>query len=208
MSVQITWIGHASFRLAGDSVVYVDPWKLQLKAHDADIVFVSHPHSDHYSADDVEIVSGQSTCVLCPPGTVPGVPAENLLSAGRSFSAGQVSVEAVPAYNTDKDFHPKANGWLGAVFTIGGARVYYAGDTDVIPEMAELSDIDVALLPVGGTYTMDADQAVAACERIGCAAAIPYHWGDIVGSVEDAKRFTDCAGCQVHLLQPGQSVTI
>jgi len=146
--------------------------------------------------------------VLCPPGTVPGVPAENLLSAGRSFSAGQVSVEAVPAYNTDKDFHPKANGWLGAVFTIGGARVYYAGDTDVIPEMAELSDIDVALLPVGGTYTMDADQAVAACERIGCAAAIPYHWGDIVGSVEDAKRFTDCAGCQVHLLQPGQSVTI
>jgi L-ascorbate metabolism protein UlaG (beta-lactamase superfamily) len=115
----------------------------------------------------------------------------------------------VPAYNVDKDFHHRANGWLGVVITLGGARVYYAGDTDLIPEMSELSDIDVALLPAGGTYTMTAAQAVEACQAIRARVVVPYHWGDIVGSDADAEAFVAAAsGSDARLIRPGESFTV
>ena len=112
------------------------------------------------------------------------------------------------AYNVGKAFHPKDNRWCGAVFTLAGKRIYYAGDTDLVPEMSELNDVDLALLPVGGTYTLDAGEAAAACKQIGCKAAVPYHWGDIVGSSQDAEKFAADAGCTVHVLRPGESLTI
>ena len=119
-----------------------------------------------------------------------------------------VSVTGVAAYNPNKRFHAKGNNWLGFVIEIGSVRIYYAGDTDLTDEMKSLRDIDIALLPVGGTYTLNAFEAVRACEAISPKAAIPYHWGDIVGSAADAQAFTDNAPCPVHLLRPGDSVTV
>jgi len=211
MSVEITWIGHASFRIAsGESVVYIDPWKLprEIAGGDADVVFVSHSHFDHCSPPDVEKVSKADTTLVAPGETIAELGAANGVTPGEQVTIRDVTVEAVAAYNIDKDFHPKSNHWLGAVITIGGVRVYYAGDTDLIPEMGDLRDVDVALLPVGGTYTLNAAEAVRACEAISPKAAIPYHWGDIVGSAADAQAFTDNAPCPVHLLRPGDSVTI
>ena len=92
--------------------------------------------------------------------------------------------------------------------TIDGSRIYYAGDTDLIPEMGDLADIDLALLPVGGTYTLDAAEAAEACRRINPKGAVPYHWGDIVGSDKDAKAFEKAAGCKVYVLQPGDTVKV
>ncbi len=94
------------------------------------------------------------------------------------------------------------------VLTIDAKRVYYAGDTDLIPEMEELQGVDVALLPVGGTYTLNAAEAARACKAIGCKSAVPYHWGDIVGSITDAEQFVRTADCQSKLVQPGETMTI
>ena len=120
-----------------------------------------------------------------------------------------VTIEAVAAYNVGKHFHPKANAWIGAVVTIEGKRIYYAGDTDLIEEMKGLQDVDVALLPIGGKFTLDAEEGALACKAIGCHSVIPYHWGDIIGSQKDADTFAanvDC--CDVHVLLPGESMTV
>ena len=209
MSVEIKWIGHASFRIAaGEGVAYIDPWKLPDEPHDANVVFVSHSHYDHCSPPDVAKVSTAETSVIAPGETIEQLHAANAVEPGESVTIGGFTIEAVAAYNIGKKFHPKDNNWCGAVITAGGKRIYYAGDTDLIPEMSALADVDVALLPVGGKYTLDADEAADACKAIGCKAAIPYHWGDIVGSADDAETFAAKAGCQVHVLKPGESVTI
>jgi len=210
MSLEIRWIGHASFRLATNGfVMYIDPWKLSSGQPDADLVFVSHGHFDHWSADDVAAVSRDATTVVGPGDVVESLPGGRALEPGDRIEIAGVSIEGIPAYNVDKDFHPIANGWLGAVFSLSGTRIYYAGDTDYIPEMNHLSDVDVALLPVGGTYTMNADQAVEACQAIGARMAVPYHWGDIVGSEADARAFVDAAtGCDTRLLRPGEAISV
>jgi L-ascorbate metabolism protein UlaG (beta-lactamase superfamily) len=210
MPLQIHWIGHASFRLATeDLVVYVDPWKLPSAQPDANLVFVSHGHFDHWSAQDVEAISQDATTVVGPADVVESLPRGRLLRPGDRIESAGASVEGIPAYNVDKDFHPKANEWLGAVITLGGKRVYYAGDTDHIPEMAALSEVDVALLPVGGTYTMNAAQAAEACQAIGAKMAVPYHWGDIVGTEADARAFVDAAApCDARLVRPGETISV
>jgi len=221
MGVEITWIGHASFRLKGSRCVYIDPWKLDESPADGDVVFVSHSHHDHFSAPDVRKVLAESGVVVAPADVAGKLPPARVLQPGQTIQAGAVTITGVAAYNVGKPFHPKANRWLGAVFELDGVCIYYAGDTDRIQEMSALpgrasSDergdrkarIDVALLPVGGTYTMNADEAAAAAADIAPAAAIPYHFGDIVGSPADAERFASGAGCTVHVLEPGGSVTI
>ncbi len=209
MSVSIQWLGHASFRLAGgESVVYIDPWKLADPAPDADVVFVSHSHHDHCSPDDVQAVSNDRTVVVAPADTIEALHATNAITPGEGWTIRDVTVEAVAAYNVGKRFHPRDNNWLGALLTLADRRVYYAGDTDLIPEMSDLADVDVALLPVGGTYTLTAREAVDACRAVAPRLAIPYHWGDIVGERSDAERFAADAPCQVKILQPGETITI
>jgi L-ascorbate metabolism protein UlaG (beta-lactamase superfamily) len=210
MSLEIRWIGHASFRLATDDVVlYIDPWKLSSPQPDANLVFVSHAHFDHWSADDVTAISGDATSVVGPRDVVASLPGGRVLQPGDRIEVAGACIEGIRAYNVDKDFHPKANDWLGAAITLGGTRVYYAGDTDHIPEMSDLSDIDLALLPVGGTYTMNPAQAAEACQAIGARTAVPYHWGDIVGTEKDAREFVDATtGCDARLLRPGESLSV
>jgi L-ascorbate metabolism protein UlaG (beta-lactamase superfamily) len=210
MPLQIHWIGHASFRLATEDVVlYIDPWKLPSAQPDADLVFVSHAHFDHWSTEDVAAVSRDTTTVIGPADVIESLPGGRLLRPGDRVESTGACIEGVPAYNVDKDFHPKANDWLGAVITLGGTRIYYAGDTDRIPEMGTLSEVDVALLLVGGTYTMNAAQAAEACQAIGAKTAVPYHWGDIVGTEADAQAFVDAtSGCDARLIRPGEVIWV
>ncbi len=207
MSVEVRWIHHASFRLADGTVVYIDPWKIDSAPADGQLVFVSHAHYDHCSAEDVRKVCAAGGTVVAPPDAAAQLAAK-ALTAGETVELAGVKITGVPAYNVGKQFHPQSSRWLGAVLEIGGARIYYAGDTDRVPEMTGLKGIDLALLPVGGTYTMDAGEAAQAAADIGCRAAVPYHFGDIVGSTADARRSADAAGCTVHVLSPGQSVQV
>jgi len=210
MSVEIKWFGHASFRIAsGGNVLYIDPWKLPASvAHDADVIFVSHSHFDHCSPPDIARISKSDTAIVAPAETIAQLHAANAVDPGQQITFKEIAVEAVAAYNIGKKFHPKGHNWCGAVFTLGGKRIYYAGDTDLVPEMSDLKDVDLALLPVGGTYTLDAETAAKACQAIGPKAAVPYHWGDIVGTRADAEKFARAAKCKVHVLQPMETLTL
>jgi L-ascorbate metabolism protein UlaG (beta-lactamase superfamily) len=198
MPAKIEHLGHASFRLSGEGkVVYVDPYKLEAEPHDATAVLVTHSHFDHCVPEDVAKVAGADTVVVAPEdcrGKLGSIGADFIAaSPGAALEAGGVPVRAVAAYNTDKDFHPKANAWVGYVVTIGGETVYHAGDTDVIPEMEGLAP-DVALLPVGGKFTMTAEEAAEAFAKLGAKRAVPMHFGSVAGSQADADRFLELVG--------------
>lgn len=209
MHIRIQWLGHASFKIsADDAVVYIDPWKLTESAHDATVVLVSHSHYDHYSAEDIAKAAGANTKIIGPSDVIAKEKKGQVIKPGRTIEYGGVSISAVASYNPNKQFHPKANNWLGFVIRIGSAQIYYAGDTDITDEMKALRDIDVALLPVGGTYTMDAEEAATAVEAIKPRRAIPYHWGDIVGKQSDAERFAKKANCKVTLLKPTEMLEL
>jgi L-ascorbate metabolism protein UlaG (beta-lactamase superfamily) len=209
MTVKLQWFGHASFRISsGSDVIYIDPWKLKDVPHDATIVLISHSHSDHYSAEDIAKVSGMTTKLIAAEDVIQQQGKGQTLKSGQSIDVNGIKITGVPAYNPSKQFHPRSNNWLGFIVEIAGKRIYYAGDTDVTNEMKALKDIDLALLPVGGKYTMNADEAADATKQFKPRQAIPYHWGDIIGSQADADKFAKSAACPVKVLSPGGSVIV
>ena len=211
--IQITWLGHDGFKLKKGKVVYVDPFKLGAKPEPADLVFVTHEHFDHLSVDDLKKVVTPATTVVtiaaCEAAVKPLKPkAVRLVAPGDRLTVDGVTVEVLPAYNVNKfrapgtPFHPKADGKVGFILGIGSVRIYHAGDTDEIPEMAGAKGVDVALLPVSGTYVMTAEEAVRACNAIQPKLAIPMHYSAIVGSAADAEAFRKAVKCRVEILQP------
>lgn len=198
-SVKIHWLGHDSFVLEGSRVVIVDPFKAK-GDYRADLILISHEHSDHLSPDDIKRFSSASTKVIAPEVCRPGLAGLGLevtyLAPGSKTSVLGVEIETVPAYNTNKFrepgrvFHPQEEGRLGYVVTMDGLRLYHAGDTDHIPEMRGVS-VDVALLPVSGTYVMTPEEAASAAREIEAKTFIPMHFGSIVGSKKDAEKFRD-----------------
>ena len=209
MTVNIRWLGHASFKIAGaGKIVYIDPWKLGSSAADATIICISHGHYDHYSPEDIKKISGAETVIVGPADVIRNERNTRPLEPGRSMELSGVKITGIASYNLAKQFHPKSNNWLGFVIEIDSTRIYYAGDTDLIEQMTELKGIDAALLPVGGTYTMDAKAAADAASIIRPGCAIPYHFGDIVGSRADAERFSQSADCRVEILEPGEAVEL
>ena len=182
------WLGHDSFRLdTPQGPVYFDPFQIA-GGPPATLVLASHDHFDHCVAEEVDKVRGPNTVVVteadCARKLGRGA---KVMKPGDTLRVGDIEVRAVPAYNTDKQFHPKANGWLGFVVTVGGVSLYHAGDTDFIPEMDGL-EVDVALLTVSGTYVMTAEQAALAALAIKPRLVIPMHYGAIVGEAGDAQR--------------------
>ena len=197
----ITWFDHASFMLQGERRVYIDPWELPEGAPPADIVLVSHPHYDHCSPADLARVAGLDTVVVTTADAAPQLEGyqQVILAPGAEATVKGVRIEGVAAYNLNKPFHPEDKRWLGFVVTLGGRRIYYAGDTDATEEMAGVR-ADVALVPVGGKYTMEAEQAAAAVDEIRPAVAVPYHWGKIVGSKDSALLFETLCRVRVAVL--------
>lgn len=206
MGITIQWLGHASFRICyEDKVIYVDPWKLKESVSDATLVLVSHSHYDHYSPEDIAMVSGPDTKLIASADVIAKAKAGEAILPGLTVALEGIWLKGVAAYNPDKQFHPKASNWVGFVIEIGSKRIYYAGDTDLTEEMKALKDIDVALLPVGGTYTMNSEEAAEATMHIKPKLAIPYHWGDIIGGRNDAEQFAESAACEVKILDAGES---
>ena len=209
MGTTLQWLGHAGFKICHeDTVIYIDPWKLKDSPHDASLVLVSHSHYDHYSTEDIARVSGAETKLVASADVVAKEKAGQAITPGQTIELGSVRVSGVAAYNPSKQFHPKSNNWVGFVIEVGSKRIYYAGDTDLTDEMKSLKEIDVALLPVGGTFTMDATEAAEATKYIKPKRAIPYHWGDIVGSRADAEKFANTVECETKILTPGETITL
>jgi len=210
--VKISWLGHDSFRIKNGKTIIIDPFKIRPIPDKADILLVSHEHFDHLSLDDIKKVSSDKTTIV----TIPAVKKElssmkvkevKTVKAGDKVAFGNITVEVVPAYNLNKfrepgkPFHPKEDGKVGFILSIGGVRVYHAGDTDPIPEMRGFKT-DVALLPVSGTYVMTPEEAAEATRMIKPKLAIPMHYGAIVGSENDAEKFKQLAACPVQILKP------
>jgi len=185
---KIHWLGHDSFRIDGSRTLYFDPFQIE-GGPGADLIFISHDHFDHCSPEDVEKIRKENTVIITEKDSARKLKGDiRVLKPGENREVEGVKIEAVPAYNTDKDFHPRKNGWLGFIVEMDGVRVYHAGDTDFVPEMNGIK-VDIALLPVSGTYVMTAKQAVAAAKAIRPSAAIPMHYGAIVGDEKDAFAF-------------------
>jgi L-ascorbate metabolism protein UlaG (beta-lactamase superfamily) len=208
--VKLTWLGHDSFRIEDGQVIYIDPYEIKGGAK-ADLILISHEHDDHCSIDDLKKIITSNTVLVAhvqSKNTLSRLPVKEIKIAkpGDKLTLGSVTVEAVPAYNTNKFrepgkfFHPKEDGKLGFVMTVKGVRIYHAGDTDHITEMNGMAP-DIALLPVSGTYVMTAKEAADATNSIKPKVAIPMHYAAIVGSVKDAEEFKRLAKCDVKILQ-------
>lgn len=186
---------HSSIRITGEKVVYIDPYGVDRDYRDAGLVLITHDHFDHFSPEDIARVRGTDTVAVVPAslaGKARGLGFARVITAapGEDFTAAGLRIRAVAAYNTNKPNHPKANGWVGYLIEMNGARYYIAGDTDDTPEARAVA-CDLALVPVGGTYTTDAAEAAALVNAIRPKAAVPTHYAAIVGSREDARRFAE-----------------
>ncbi len=210
LNLDFTRIAHDTFRITGSSVIYTDPYKMT-KRDEADIVLLSHEHFDHLSREDLDQVLMPGTTIVASPLCKDGlagikVKGIHYLDPGGKITVRKVEIEAFPAYNLSKfrepgkAFHPKGEKRLGFVFKMDGTRVYFAADTDFIPEMKSIQ-CDIAMLPVSGTYVMTAEEAAQAAEALKPKIAVPMHYGAIVGSLEDAKKFKSLVkSCQVEIV--------
>ena len=210
LNLDFTRIAHDTFKIKGSSTIYTDPFKVTGR-DEADIVLLSHEHFDHLSLEDLNKVVFPGTTIVASPLCKEGlkdlkVKQVRFLDPGGKITIGKVEIEAHPAYNLNKfrepgkPFHPKEQKGLGFVITMDGTRVYYAGDTDFIPEMNNIA-VDIALLPVSGTYVMTAEEAAEAALAIHPKIAVPMHYAAIVGSEADALKFKSLVKhCQVEIV--------
>jgi len=193
--IEIKWLGHDGFLVKGNGkILCFDPFEAKAGAK-ADFIFVSHEHHDHLSPKDIEEFSKPSTIIIAAESCRGKIADAHFLRPEQSIEIAGLKVRAVCAYNTDKfrspgvHFHPKESNGIGFVVEFAGKRIYHAGDTDFIPEMKKLGRIDVAFLPVSGTYVMTPEEAVEAADAIRPKTVIPMHYGKIVGTKGDAEKF-------------------
>ncbi len=192
---------HSCIKISKEKIIYIDPFHIDTEYHDADIIFITHDHYDHFSENDIYKVKKENTKIVAPDSLlekilVMGFKEENITTVdpGEADKIEDIEYETIPAYNIDKQYHPKENGWVGYILKIDDVKYYIAGDTDITEENKKVQ-CDVAFVPVGGTYTMDFSEAAQLVNEIKPKIAVPIHYGSVVGTKQDAEDF-------VRLLHP------
>jgi L-ascorbate metabolism protein UlaG (beta-lactamase superfamily) len=198
--IELSWLGHSGFLIENSKTVYIDPYKIREGLPKADLILITHSHYDHCSVSDLKKIVKEGTRIIMTVNSQSkiarfDVPIRmEIIEAGQELDLGTVKISVVPAYNLDKPFHPKEEGLVGYLIKMNGVIIYHAGDTDLIPEMQKLTGYNhdfVALLPIGGRFTMDPHEAFEAAKLIKPKIVIPMHWGSIIGTKEDAEEFKE-----------------
>ena len=186
---------HSSIKIKKDVTIYIDPYKIDKDYNDADYVFCTHEHYDHFSPEDIEKVIKEDTVIVTVPNTLaetmklqPDRSKIILVGPNESYDMKNIKFETTVAYNENKLFHQKSKEWVGYIITINGEKIYIAGDTDDLPELESIK-CDVAFVPIGGMYTMNYNEAANLINEIHPKIAVPIHYGLIIGSKEDAEAF-------------------
>jgi L-ascorbate metabolism protein UlaG (beta-lactamase superfamily) len=206
MLERFTWYKQSAYRWEGDGLrVYIDPWGLT-GDDPADVIFITHAHFDHFSNDDIERVRKDSTKIVAPGDVAAELSGDvTAVAPGDSIDVAGIKARAVHAYNVVEDrleAHPRENRWVGYVLSLGDHSYYHAGDTDHAPELSDVR-ADVAFLPIGGTYTMDATEAGGLAKTISPQLAVPMHYGFVVGTPKDAETFArEASPVKVETLEP------
>jgi len=206
-NIKIEWLGHSGFLIDYGKKVYIDPYQIDV-AEKADFILISHEHYDHCSIEDIKKIVKPETLIITVPDcqsklsqVAEKVKSIVLVKPGDKFNLLGAQVEVVPAYNINKKFHPKENEWVGFVVFVNGVKIYHTGDSDVIPEMEKLINLDIALLPVSGTYVMNAKEAAELTNKIKPKIAIPMHYGSGIGTQQDAEEFKKLCRVPVEIMK-------
>jgi len=202
--IEIKWLGHSGFLIKNSKIIYIDPYNIQEGLEKADLILITHSHYDHCSIADIKKIVKHGTKIIMPADCQSkvvrfDVPLKiEIVEPGQELSYGEIKISCLPAYNLDKPFHSKDELWVGYLIKMKNVLIYHAGDTDKIPEMQKLTGHQgkefVALLPIGGRFTMSVEEAVEAAMLIKPSLVIPMHYGSIVGTEEDAQEFVKMCG--------------
>ena len=196
---------HSCIKFNKGEVIYFDPFKIEKNYNDADVIFITHDHYDHYSEEDIDKVIKEETIIVAPEDLLTkllkkGFERDNmvLVTPNQKYTVKGIEFETIPAYNVNKQFHPKANEWVGYVLKIEGVTYYIAGDTDITEENKKVK-CDVAFVPVGGTFTMDYKEAAELINEIKPKIAVPTHYGSIVGEKSDGVSFSKLVSPEIEV---------
>lgn len=201
--MKLTVNAQSSIRIQSDKVIYFDPFKIEESVHDADMIFITHDHYDHFSIEDIEKIEKEDTVYIIPECMYNLLGGENvyIVSPNEKYVIEGLDVYVLASYNVNKKFHPKQKGYVGYLVKIEDKRIYVAGDCDINEDNRKIR-CDIAFVPVGGTYTMDCKEAAELINLIRPELAIPTHYGSIVGNRDDGLRFKEKVdeGIRVEIL--------
>ncbi len=208
MTDRIEVFTQSSIRITDDiGIIYADPFQIKKDYHDADYVLITHQHYDHFSVDDIRKVINDNTILIAPASMeddakelAPEVKDIVAVKPGEVIKIGNLELETIPAYNTVKPFHPRRAEWVGYILNLGDQRVYIAGDTGATKEAKQVK-CNIALVPIGGTYTLDPRRAADLINIIKPEVAIPTHYGSIVGRASDGKTFAGLVKPPVRVVE-------
>ena len=196
---------HSCIKFNKGEVIYFDPFKIEKNYNDADVIFITHDHYDHYSEEDIDKVVKEGTIIVAPEDLLTkllkkGFERDNmvLVTPNQKYTVKGIEFQTIPAYNVNKQFHPKANEWVGYVLKIEGVTYYIAGDTDITEENKKVK-CDIAFVPVGGTFTMDYKEAAELINEIKPKIAVPTHYGSIVGEKSDGISFSKLVSPEIEV---------